>query len=71
MQTFKAQVNVVSVFFNVKDHHGLLIPGLNKTDFEVIEDGKPQTVKYFSRRLQPAADARACSSTPVPARSAC
>ncbi|HEY4959370.1 MAG TPA: VWA domain-containing protein, partial [Terriglobales bacterium] len=47
-QTFKAQVNVVSVFFNVKDHHGLLIPGLMKTDFEVIEDGKPQTVKYFS-----------------------
>ncbi len=48
VETFKAQVNVVSVFFNVKDHHGLLIPGLNKTDFEVIEDGKPQTVKYFS-----------------------
>src|ERR1039457_4153186 len=45
-QTFKAQVNVVSVFFNVKDHHGLLIPGLMKTDFDVIEDGKPQTVKY-------------------------
>lgn len=46
--TFKAQVNVVSVFFNVKDKHGLLIPGLTKNDFEVIEDGKPQTVKYFA-----------------------
>jgi VWFA-related protein len=47
-QTFKAQVNVVSIFFNVKDHHGLLIPNLTKNDFDVIEDGKPQTVKYFS-----------------------
>ena len=46
--TFKAQVNVVSIFFNVKDKHGLLIPGLNKSDFDVIEDGKPQTIKYFS-----------------------
>ena len=47
-QTFKAQVNVVSVFFNVKDRHGMLIPNLTKTDFEVVEDGKPQPVKYFS-----------------------
>ncbi len=48
VQTFKAQVNVVSLFFNVKDKHGMLIPGLTKDDFEVTEDGKPQTVKYFS-----------------------
>jgi len=47
-QTFKAQVNVVSIFFNVKDKHGLLIPGLTKADFDVQEDGKPQTVKYFA-----------------------
>jgi VWFA-related protein len=47
-QTFKAQVNVVSIFFNVKDHHGMLIPGLMKGDFDVFEDGKPQPVKYFS-----------------------
>ena len=47
-QTFKAQVNVVSIFYNVKDKHGLLIPGLTKDDFEVFEDGKQQTVKYFA-----------------------
>ena len=47
-QTFKAQVNVVSLFFNVKDKRGLLIPGLTKNDFEVMEDGKPQTIKYFA-----------------------
>jgi VWFA-related protein len=48
LQTFKAQVNVVNLFFNVKDKHGMLIPNLAKTDFEVLEDGKPQTIKYFS-----------------------
>jgi len=48
IQTFKAQVNVVNLFFNVKDKHGMLIPNLTKDDFEVFEDGKPQTIKYFS-----------------------
>ncbi len=48
LQTFKAQVNVVNLFFNVKDKHGMLIPGLTKDDFQVFEDGKPQTIKYFS-----------------------
>ena len=48
LQTFKAEVNVVNLFFNVKDKHGMLIPNLTKTDFEVMEDGKPQTIKYFS-----------------------
>jgi len=46
--TFKANVNVVNLFFNVKDKHGALIPNLTKEDFQVLEDGKPQTVKYFN-----------------------
>jgi VWFA-related protein len=46
--TFRADVNVVNLFFNVKDKKGALIPGLTKDDFEVFEDGKPQTIKYFS-----------------------
>jgi VWFA-related protein len=48
LQVFKAQVNVVNLFFNVKDKHGMLIPNLTKDDFQVFEDGKPQTIKYFS-----------------------
>jgi VWFA-related protein len=44
----KSRVNVVQVFFNVKDKHGALIPGLTKDDFQVFEDGKPQTIKYFA-----------------------
>lgn len=48
VEVFKSQVNVVNLFFNVKDKHGMLIPNLTKADFEVLEDGKPQNIKYFS-----------------------
>lgn len=46
--TLKVNVQVVNVYFNVKDKHGALIPGLKKEDFLVSEDGKPQTIKYFA-----------------------
>ncbi len=45
--TFKANVEVVQLFFNVKDKHGALIPSLAKDNFDILEDGKPQTIKYF------------------------
>ena len=47
-ETLKVNVNVVQLFFNVKDKHGALIPNLTKDDFEILEDGKPQTIKYFT-----------------------
>src|SRR5690348_4296323 len=46
--TLKVNVNVVNLFFNVKDKHGSLIPNLTKDQFDIFEDGKPQTIKYFS-----------------------
>src|ERR1700758_2031750 len=48
METLKVRVNVVQLFFNVKDKKGALIPNQTKNDFELLEDGKPQTVKYFT-----------------------
>ena len=48
METLKVNVNVVQLFFNVKDKKGALIPNLTKDDFQVVEDGKPQTIKYFT-----------------------
>ncbi len=48
VETLKVRVNVVQLFFNVKDKKGALIPGLTKDDFELSEDGKPQTIKYFT-----------------------
>ena len=47
-ETLKVNVNVVQLFFNVKDKHGALIPNLTKDDFEISEDGKQQTIKYFT-----------------------
>ncbi len=47
-ETLKVNVKVVQLFFNVKDKKGALIPNLTKDDFEIFEDGKPQTIKYFS-----------------------
>ncbi len=47
-ETLKVNVNVVQLFFNVKDKHGALIPNLTKGDFEVREDGTPETIKYFT-----------------------
>ncbi len=48
IETLKVSVNLVGLFFNVKDKHGALIPNLTKDDFTVLEDGKPQTIKYFA-----------------------
>ena len=48
VETLKVRVNVVQLFFNVKDKKGALIPNLKKEDFELAEDGKPQTIKYFT-----------------------
>lgn len=45
--TFKVNVNVVNLYFSVKDHKGMLVPNLTQNDFEVLEDNKPQTIKFF------------------------
>jgi VWFA-related protein len=46
--TFRKNVNLVNVFFTVKDKHGALIPDLNKDHFDVFEEGQPQAIKYFA-----------------------
>jgi VWFA-related protein len=47
-ETLKVNVNVVQLFFNVKDKKGALIPSLTKDQFQIFEDGQPQTIKYFA-----------------------
>jgi VWFA-related protein len=47
-ETLKVNVNVVQLFYNVKDKKGALIPNLTKDDFKIEEDGQPQTIKYFA-----------------------
>jgi VWFA-related protein len=45
--TLKVNVDIVQLFFTVKDKHGALIPNLPKDEFDIFEDGKQQTIKYF------------------------
>jgi len=47
-ETLKVSVNVVQLFFNAKDKRGALIPNLKKEDFQIFEDGRPETIKYFT-----------------------
>src|SRR6266545_2312297 len=45
----KVDVDVVNILVSVRDKHNGLIGNLIKDDFTVFEDGKQQTVKYFTR----------------------
>jgi VWFA-related protein len=45
---FAVNVNLVNLFFTVKDKHGVPVRNLSQNDFEVLENGKPQTIKYFN-----------------------
>jgi VWFA-related protein len=46
--TFKLNVNLVDVFFTVKDKSGNLVPHLTKDDCTISEDKVPQTLKSFT-----------------------
>jgi len=45
--TLKVNVNLVDLFFTVKDKNGELVPHLNRDDCTVLEDKVPQTLKNF------------------------
>ena len=45
----KVDVDVVNILASVRDKKGTLMPHLEKQDFTILEDGKPQPIKYFSR----------------------
>src|ERR1700722_502550 len=45
--TLKVDVNLVNLFFTVKDKDGALIPHLTKENCAVAEDKNPQELKHF------------------------
>ena len=47
--TFKAEVKVVNVLATVRTRKGEIIRDLPKEDFSILENGRPQTIKYFAR----------------------
>jgi VWFA-related protein len=48
-RTFSAEVKVVNVLATVRSRKGDIVRDLNKNDFQLEEDGRPQTIRYFSR----------------------
>jgi VWFA-related protein len=47
--TISVQVKVVNVLATVRDKHGKILTDLTKDDFAIAEDGRPQTIHYFTR----------------------
>jgi len=49
LPTISVSVDVVSILASVRDKKGALVPNLAKDDFTVLEDGKVQPIKYFTK----------------------
>ncbi|MGH9257619.1 MAG: VWA domain-containing protein [Vicinamibacterales bacterium] len=52
-QRFRATVETVQVSVTVTDANGRLITGLSQDDFEVLEDGAPQSITVFTDERVP------------------
>lgn len=50
---FRSGVQTVPVYATVVDGAGRLIPDLQKEDFEILDDGKPQPLTIFLAEVQP------------------
>ena len=47
--TFSAVVNVVNVLATVRTRKNEIVRDLTKDDFVLLENGRPQTIRYFSK----------------------
>jgi VWFA-related protein len=47
--TFSADVKVVNVLATVRNGKGDVVRDLTANDFSITEDGRPETIRYFSR----------------------
>jgi Ca-activated chloride channel homolog len=51
--TFKSGTQVVSLFVTVQDTQKRLVPDLTQSDFEVLDNDKPQPIVYFDNSVHP------------------
>jgi Ca-activated chloride channel family protein len=51
--TFRAGTQIVSVFATVTDTEKRLVPDLQQSDFEVLDNEKPQPLVFFQNETQP------------------
>lgn len=48
-QVFRTAVDLVTFGVTAVDRRGNLITDMTQADFEIVEDGRPQTIDYFAR----------------------
>ncbi|HMF95940.1 MAG TPA: VWA domain-containing protein [Vicinamibacterales bacterium] len=53
---FRGRIDLVNVGVTVTDRKSNLVSGLTADDFEILEEGKPQTVRFFAAGDADAAD---------------
>jgi Ca-activated chloride channel family protein len=46
---FRSEADLTHFAVTVTDRRGNVVPSLSVEDFEIVEDGEPQTIKYFAR----------------------
>jgi Ca-activated chloride channel family protein len=51
--TFRSGTRIVPVLTTVTDAQGRLVPNLEKDEFTILDNGKPQDISFFSNEIQP------------------
>jgi Ca-activated chloride channel family protein len=51
--TFRSSTRIVPVLTTVTDAQGRLVPSLEKEDFTILDNGKPQDITFFLNETQP------------------
>src|SRR3984893_19557425 len=50
---FRSGTRIVALYATVTDAQKRLVPGLTKTDFEILDNEKPQEIQLFENEVQP------------------
>ena len=50
---FRSGTRIVALYATVTDAQKRLVPGLTKTDFEILDNDKPQEIQLFVNEVQP------------------
>ena len=51
--TFRSGTSIVPILATVLDNSGRLVPDLERSDFTILDNGKPQDVVFFQNDVQP------------------
>ena len=51
--TFKSGTSIVAVLSTVTDGQGRLVPNLDRDQFTILDNGKPQEITFFQNETQP------------------